>query len=108
MEENGKEIQQAIAIRYDIDKDNAPRILASGKGSIADEIMKIAEENEVPLYQDPALAKLLGSLELDTEIPPELYVLVAEVLSFVYKLDQKRQKKGKEIHKRLREELSNK
>ncbi len=99
-----EDVKTAIAIRYNMDKEAAPRILASGKGSIADEIIRIAEENKVPLYQDPSLAKLLGSLELDTEIPPELYTLVAEVLAFVYKLDQKKGK-GKEMQKRLRDEL---
>ena len=79
----------AVAVTYDTDNpEKAPLITASGKGTIADEIIKIAEENNVPLYEDHALVNLLSKLELDTEVPPELYVLVAEVLAFVYKLDR--------------------
>ncbi|MBI5700668.1 EscU/YscU/HrcU family type III secretion system export apparatus switch protein [Candidatus Saganbacteria bacterium] len=87
----------AIAIRYDVEKDKAPLILASGRGPIADEILRIADENKIPLYADPELAKLLGKLELDTEIPPELYVLVAEVLFFVFQLDRMAEKRERLI-----------
>ncbi|OGI12345.1 MAG: hypothetical protein A2Y40_03485 [Candidatus Margulisbacteria bacterium GWF2_35_9] len=90
-----KEITIAAAIKYDSEMNAAPKIVATGKGSIAEEIIRIAEENDIPLYQDPALAKMLSSLELETEIPPELYSLVAEVLAFVYKLEQKKSGKSK-------------
>jgi flagellar biosynthesis protein len=93
--EERKPLKVAAAIKYDPEKNVAPIILAKGKGSIAEEIIRIAEENDVPLYQDAALAKLLGSLELETEIPPEMYSVVAEVLAFVYKLEQKRKGKSK-------------
>ena len=74
----------AIAMRYDVDKDKAPMILATGRGPIADEIIRVAEDNKIPLYEDKELAGLLSKIELDTEIPPELYVLVAEVLFRYY------------------------
>lgn len=93
----------AIALRYDIDKDKAPLVLASGRGPVADEILRIAEDNKIPLYEDPELSKLLAKLELDSEIPPELYTLVAEVLFFVYKLDRMAQKRERMIT-RIREE----
>ncbi|MDD4527313.1 MAG: EscU/YscU/HrcU family type III secretion system export apparatus switch protein [Candidatus Margulisbacteria bacterium] len=93
--EERKPLKVAAAIKYDPEKNVAPIILAKGKGSIAEEIIRIAEENDVPLYQDAALAKLLGTLELETEIPPEMYSVVAEVLAFVYKLEQKRKGKSK-------------
>ena len=93
----------AIALRYNIDKDKAPLVLATGRGQVADEIVRIAEENKIPLYEDQELAKLLEKLELETEIPPQLYVLVAEVLFFVYKLDRMAEKR-EQIVKRLREE----
>ncbi len=95
MAEEKKEIKIAAAIKYDVNQNAAPKIVATGKGSIAEEIIRLAEENEVPLYQDPALAKLLSSLELETEIPPDLYTLVAEVLAFVYKLEQKKKGQSK-------------
>jgi len=79
----------AVALNYDIEKpESAPIITALGKGKIADEIIKIAQDNNIPLYEDRALVNLLSKLELDTEVPPELYVLVAEVLAFVYRLDR--------------------
>jgi len=93
----------AIALRYNADKDKAPLILATGRGPIAEEIMRVAEENQIPLYEDPELAQLLGKLELEAEIPPELYVLVAEVLFFVYQLDRMAEKRERLIT-RMREE----
>jgi flagellar biosynthesis protein len=93
----------AIAMRYDVEKDKAPLILASGRGAIADEILRIAEENKIPLYENRGLANMLAKLEIDTEIPAQLYVLVAEVLFFVYKLDKMAEKREKLI-KRAREE----
>lgn len=100
-EQNSKH-KIAAAIKYDVETDDAPMIVASGQGTMAEEIIKIAEDNNVPLYEDPHLAKLLSSLEIETEVPPELYVLVAEVLSFVYKLERMKAKKA-HIKSRLSE-----
>jgi flagellar biosynthesis protein len=93
----------AIAVRYDVEKDKAPLILASGRGAVADEILRIAEENKIPLYENRELANMLAKLEIDTEIPSQLYVLVAEVLFFVYRLDKMAEKREKLI-KRIAEE----
>lgn len=98
----------AVALRYDVDRDRAPLILASGRGPVADEILRIAEENKVPMYEDRELASLLAKLELDTEIPPELYILVAEVLFFVYKLDRMAEKREKIVHRMVEEEKEKK
>lgn len=107
-EEKPKEERKAaIAVRYDIDRDKAPLIIASGKGPVAEEILRIADDNKIPLYEDPELAKLLAKLELDIEIPPELYTLVAEVLFFVYKLDRMAEKREKMIT-RIKEEEKDK
>jgi len=95
--------RSAIALRYDVEKDKAPLILATGRGPVADEIIRIAEENKIPLYENQELSLLLSKLELDTEIPPELYVLVAEVLFFVYKLDRMAEKRER-IFKKMKEE----
>lgn len=89
----------AVALRYDVEKDKAPLILATGRGAVADEILRIAEENKIPLYENKGLANLLAKLEIDTEIPPQLYVLVAEVLFFVYKLDKMAEKREKLIQR---------
>jgi flagellar biosynthesis protein len=93
----------AVAMRYDVETDKAPLILASGRGAIADEILRVAEENKIPLYENRDLANILAKLEIDTEIPAQLYVLVAEVLFFVYKLDRMAEKREKLI-KRVKEE----
>ena len=98
----------AVAMRYDVDRDKAPMILATGRGPIADEIIRVAEDNKIPLYEDTELAQLLSKLELDTEVPPELYVLVAEVLFFVYQLDRMAEKREKLITKMREEEKEKK
>ena len=105
-EKNEKPIpgkRTAVAVRYDVENDKAPLILASGRGAVADEILRIAEENKIPLYENRDLASMLAKLEIDTEIPAQLYVLVAEVLFFVYKLDKMAEKREKLI-KRIKEE----
>lgn len=91
--------RRAVALRYDVDKDKAPMILAAGRGYVADEILRIADENKIPLYEDTELARMLSKLELDSEIPGELYVLVAEVLFFVYRLDRMAEKRERLIEK---------
>ena len=106
MAEKEKPVQgrrTAIAVRYDVEQDKAPLILASGRGAVADEILRIADENKIPLYENKQLAEMLAKLEIDTEIPSQLYVLVAEVLFFVYKLDKMAEKREKLI-KRIAEE----
>jgi flagellar biosynthesis protein len=106
MAEKEKPVQgrrTAIAVRYDVEQDKAPLILASGRGAVADEILRIADENKIPLYENRQLAEMLAKLEIDTEIPSQLYVLVAEVLFFVYKLDKMAEKREKLI-KRIAQE----
>jgi flagellar biosynthesis protein len=80
---------KAVALKYDEKKDRAPRVIAKGRGEIAEKIVAIAKENNVPLYEDKNLVQILEALDLKTEIPPELYRAVAEVLAFVYRLNGK-------------------
>ena len=82
-----EKIPKAVALRYDKDKDAAPRVIAKGRGDIAKKIIEIADANNLPLYEDKNLIQILEALELETEIPPELYRAVAEVLAFVYRLN---------------------
>jgi flagellar biosynthesis protein len=95
-----KHKMRAVAVKYDLKKDKAPKILAIGKGSIAQEILNLAEENRIPMYEDKSLTQLLQKLNIDEEIPPHLYSLVAEVLAFVYQLD-KLAKKKKNVKKKF-------
>jgi flagellar biosynthesis protein len=80
---------KAVALKYDGKKDKAPRVVARGRGAIAEKIMAVARENHVPLHEDQNLVQILEALELETEIPPELYRAVAEVLAFIYRLNGK-------------------
>lgn len=78
--------RRAAALRYEHGRDAAPRVVASGQGHIADRILAIARESGVPIQEDPALAAILTTLELDREIPPELFAAVAEVIGFLYRM----------------------
>ena len=78
---------KAVALKYDGKKDKAPRVIAKGRGNIAEKIIDIAKEHDVPLYEDKNLIHILEALDLETEVPPELYRAVAEVLAFIYRLN---------------------
>ena len=80
---------KAVALKYDQEKDNAPKVIAKGRGEIAVKIIEIAKANNLPLHEDKNLVQILEALELETEIPPELYRAVAEVLAFIYRLNSK-------------------
>ena len=79
--------KQAIALEYD-PNDAAPRVIASGKGVLADKIIAKAKEANVPVHQDGTLADTLSRLEIGDMIPPELYEVVAEILVFVDAMDK--------------------
>jgi len=84
---NDKQMKRAAAIKYDQAKNMAPRVVAKGKGRIAEQIIQVARENDVPLHDDPNLANVLEAMELESEIPAALYRAVAEVLVFIYRLN---------------------
>jgi flagellar biosynthesis protein len=79
---------QAAAIRYDSERDRAPKITASGRGIIAEKIIELAAEYGIPVKNDPDLIQILSKLEVGTEIPVELYKAVAEILAFVYSINE--------------------
>jgi len=79
--------KKAVAIKYDQNLDRAPRVVAKGKSLLAEKIIAVARENDIPLIEDQNLAQVLEALDLETEIPPELYRAVAEVLAFIYRLN---------------------
>ncbi len=84
-----RKIKKAIALRYQAGKDEAPRVTAKGQGAVAERIIQIAREAGVPLKEHHDLVEVLSRLDLNSEIPPETYVIVAEILSWVYKLNKK-------------------
>lgn len=81
---------KATALKYKPQEDQAPKVVAKGSGKMADKIISIAKEHNVPLKEDPQLVEILSTLDLYQEIPPELYRAVAEVLAFVYKMSKQK------------------
>lgn len=80
--------KKAAALRYDQIQDRAPKVVAKGRGKMAERIVAAAREHDVPLVEDRNLVQMLEALDIDTEIPAELYQAVAEVLVFVYRLNR--------------------
>jgi flagellar biosynthesis protein len=74
----------AAALKYDQPKDGAPKVVAKGQGAIAEKIIELARKNNVPIKNDPGLVQILSKLDIDEQIPVELYRAVAEILAFVY------------------------
>jgi flagellar biosynthesis protein len=85
MQKKRESSQKAVALKYDHHEDNAPRVVAKGRGYVAEKIKQIAAEMGIPIHRDDDLLELLSEIELDREIPPELYAAVAEILSWVYR-----------------------
>ena len=79
---------KAVALRYDREKENSPRIVAKGKGLIAEKIIEIAREHGVTVYEDKELIEILSRIEMYQVIPAELYQVIAEVLAFVYRMNK--------------------
>ncbi len=77
----------AAAIQYDPLKDAAPRVTAKGSGYVADKIIELAKEHDIPIKNDPGLVEILSRLDIDEQIPVNVYRAVAEILAFVYKLN---------------------
>lgn len=91
MEDRGREKRKyrrlAAALKYDAEEDGAPRVVASGRGLVAENIIARAREAGLPIQEDPDLAAVLCRLELGQEIPPELYEAVARILAFLVYAD---------------------
>jgi flagellar biosynthesis protein len=79
----------AAALQYDPQSDGAPRVVASGHGAVAEQILALARQNNIPVCDDPILAEALSSVNLGDEIPPEIYQVVAEVLAYIYRVSGK-------------------
>lgn len=95
MEKKEKEKKlQAIALEYNPQDDDAPKVVASGTGILAQKILDKAKESAVPIHKDSKLADTLSRLEIGEAIPPELYEVVAEILVFVDAMDKIKQKES--------------
>lgn len=83
------EPRQAVALTYDPENADAPVVTAAGQGLVAEEIIHRAREAGVPVTEDAQLAAVLSQIDVGAMIPPELYAVVAEVLAYVYRLDDR-------------------
>lgn len=92
--EKKNKVKQAIALEYD-PNDAAPKVIATGRGLIAEKIIEKAKESDVPVHRDGKLADTLSRLEIGEMIPPELYEVVAEILLFVDSMDKIKSKLNK-------------
>lgn len=81
--------QTAVALQEADNKRHAPRIKAAGRGTIAEKIIQLAYENGIHVRQDSALAEMLAKIDIDSPIPEEAFMAVAEILSYVYKANGK-------------------
>ena len=81
--------KKAVALRYDQDREGAPKVIAKGSGYIGERIIELAQEHGVQIHEDPDLVTILSKLDVNVEIPPHLYQTVAEVLAFVYRLNNR-------------------
>jgi flagellar biosynthesis protein len=86
-------IKKAVALKYDKSKDRAPRLTAKGSNKIAERIIELAMEKGIPVSEDPDLVGALMKLDLQDEIPKDLYKVVAEILAFAYRLNRKAMEK---------------
>lgn len=80
--------KKAVALRYDTTRDAAPRVVGKGKGLMAERIIALAREHGIAVHEDADLIEVLSRLNLYEEIPPEAYVVVAEILAFIYRANQ--------------------
>jgi flagellar biosynthesis protein len=83
------EPRRAVALSYDPTSADAPVVTAAGQGMVAEEIIRRAREAGVPVTEDPRLAAVLSQIDVGRVIPPELYQVIAEVLAYVYRLDER-------------------
>jgi flagellar biosynthesis protein len=81
--------RQAVALHYLPKVDRAPKVTAKGSGPVAGKIIELAKKHGIPIQEDPALVQILAQLDFNQEIPPSVYGVVAEILAFIYRMNQK-------------------
>jgi flagellar biosynthesis protein len=79
---------KAVALRYHPKQDRAPKVTAKGSGLVAQKIIELGKQHGIPVQENAALIQVLAQLDFYQEIPPKIYAVVAEILAFVYRLDQ--------------------
>ena|SRR5260221_14009038 len=94
MSKTPTQARQAVALRYKHEEDQAPKVSAKGRGFLAEQIIETARAHQIPIREDKNLVQILSRLELEQEIQPEVYRAVAEILSFIYRMSQRRLSSG--------------
>ena len=89
MEHKPNDRQHAVALRYEPKKDRAPKLVAKGRGYLAEKILELARQHNIPVREDKNLLQILSRLDLNQEIPAEIYKAVAEILAFIYRLSNR-------------------
>jgi flagellar biosynthesis protein len=98
-DDNKPQIRQAVALSFD--GKTAPKVTASGKDLVAEEIIALAKEAGIHIHQDPNLSEFLQLLEIGEAVPKELYLLIAELIAFVYMLDGKFPEQWNNLHQKI-------
>ncbi len=88
-DQEGSRTQLAAALRYRPPDDRSPKLVAKGSGELAERIIELAREHNIPIREDPDMIAVLSQLDLEKEIPSELYKPIAEILSFVYRINER-------------------
>ena len=83
--------KKAVALQYRPEKNAAPKVSAKGSGRVAEKIIELAKPHGIPVKDDPDLIEVLSKLDIEEEIPPNVYIAVAELLAFVYSINRKKQ-----------------
>ena len=87
MEDHGKKSLQAVALHYDQQPKSSPKVVATGRGELAEQIIAAAKQAGVDIVEDPDLLEVLGRVPAGEEIPAELFQAVAEILAFIYRIN---------------------
>ena len=91
--------KKASALKYSASTNNAPTVVANGSGYLANNIIQIAKDNDIPIKKDEDLVEMLSQIELNKEIPVEMYKAVAEVFSFIYNITNDKRDENEETTK---------
>jgi len=89
MDHKANDRRQAVALRYKPENDRAPKLVAKGQGYLAEKILELARQHHIPVREDKNLLQILSRLDLNQEIPAEVYKAVAEILAFIYRLSNR-------------------
>ena len=89
MDHKANDRKQAVALRYERERDRAPKLVAKGQGYLAEKILELARHHHIPVREDKNLLQILSRLDLNQEIPAQVYKAVAEILAFIYRLSNR-------------------